>query len=260
MAAKEVKFSVEARDKLFSGGVIEWDTPAFKVKGPNITPNPTGGLGKWSAGDLGTLLKLGMTPDGDFVGSEMAKVVNNSTSKLPDADIAATLHDRALWHEGRAVWLGDEVEPTASGFRVVHRPSGGKCGNHSCPSCEVIFIASPPDRGATQMSLAYTKVTWVREMLGNRRSFVSRARAERGAAVLSEPITAIYTAQVHTVTPQTPVEEVMRIMTEHRVRHAPVVVDGGLRGIVSIGDVVKNRIDELETERAHLTNYITGSR
>jgi CBS domain-containing protein len=52
----------------------------------------------------------------------------------------------------------------------------------------------------------------------------------------------------------------MRIMTEHRVRHAPVVVDGGLRGIVSIGDVVKNRIDELETERAHLTSYITDTR
>jgi CBS domain-containing protein len=52
----------------------------------------------------------------------------------------------------------------------------------------------------------------------------------------------------------------MRIMTEHRVRHAPVVVDDGLRGIVSIGDVVKNRIDELETERAALTNYITGTR
>jgi CBS domain-containing protein len=52
----------------------------------------------------------------------------------------------------------------------------------------------------------------------------------------------------------------MRIMTEHRVRHTPVVVDGGLQGIVSIGDVVKNRIDELETERAHLTNYITDTR
>jgi hypothetical protein len=38
------------------------------------------------------------------------------------------------------------------------------------------------------------------------------------------------------------------------------VVDGGLLGIVSIGDVVKNRIDELETERAHLTNYITDTR
>ena len=89
---------------------------------------------------------------------------------------------------------------------------------------------------------------------------VVRALAERGAAVMSEAITAIYTAEVHTVRPETPVEEVMRIMTEHRVRHAPVVVDGGLRGIVSIGDVVKTRIDELETERAALTDYITGTR
>ena len=50
------------------------------------------------------------------------------------------------------------------------------------------------------------------------------------------------------------------MMTERRVRHAPAVADGGLRGIVSIGDVVKIRIDELETERAALTDYITGSR
>ena len=89
---------------------------------------------------------------------------------------------------------------------------------------------------------------------------IVRALARRGAAVMSEPVTAIYTAEVHTVTQQTPIEEVMRMMTERRVRHAPVVGDGGLQGIVSIGDVVKNRIDELETERAHLTNYITGTR
>jgi CBS domain-containing protein len=89
---------------------------------------------------------------------------------------------------------------------------------------------------------------------------IARALAKRGAAVLSEPVTAIYTAQVFTVTPQTSIEEVMRMMTQHRVRHAPVVADGGLRGIVSIGDVVKTRIDELETERAALTDYITGTR
>jgi CBS domain-containing protein len=65
---------------------------------------------------------------------------------------------------------------------------------------------------------------------------------------------------VHTVTSQTPIEEVMHMMTERRVRHAPVVGDGGLQGIVSIGDVVKIRIGELETERTALTNYITGSR
>src|SRR5262249_62318540 len=89
---------------------------------------------------------------------------------------------------------------------------------------------------------------------------IVRAFAKRGAAVMSEPVTAIYTAEVHTVTPETSLEEVMRMMTERRVRHAPVMVDGALRGIVSIGDVVKNRIDELETERAALTDYITGAR
>ena len=89
---------------------------------------------------------------------------------------------------------------------------------------------------------------------------IVRALGERGAALMSELVTAIYTAEVHTVTPETSLEDVMRMMTERRVRHAPVVVGGGLGGIVSIGDVVKNRIDELETERAHLTNYITGAR
>ena len=89
---------------------------------------------------------------------------------------------------------------------------------------------------------------------------IARALAARGAAVMSEPVTAIYTAEVHTITPDTSLDEVMRMMTERRVRHAPVVTDGVLRGIVSIGDVVKNRIDELETERAHLTDYITGAR
>ena len=89
---------------------------------------------------------------------------------------------------------------------------------------------------------------------------IVRALAKRGAAVMSEPVTAIYTAEVRTVMPQTPIEEVMRMMTEHRVRHAPVVVDGALRGVVSIGDIVKNRIDELETERVALTDYITGTR
>jgi CBS domain-containing protein len=89
---------------------------------------------------------------------------------------------------------------------------------------------------------------------------IVRALARRGAAVMSEPVTAICTTEVHTVTPQTPIEEVMLMMTERRVRHVPVVDDGGLHGIVSIGDVVKIRIGELETERTALSDYITGSR
>src|ERR1700722_1098925 len=89
---------------------------------------------------------------------------------------------------------------------------------------------------------------------------IVQALARRGAAVMSEPVTAICTAEVHTVTAQTPIEEVMRMMTERRVRHVPVVVDGSLQGIVSIGDVVKIRFGELETERTALTEYITGTR
>ena len=89
---------------------------------------------------------------------------------------------------------------------------------------------------------------------------VVQALARRGAAVMSAKVTAIYTAQVHTVTPQSPIEDVMRMMTERRVRHAPVVADGRLQGIVSIGDVVKIRLDELQTERTALTDYITGTR
>jgi len=89
---------------------------------------------------------------------------------------------------------------------------------------------------------------------------VVRAFAQRGAAVMSEPVTEIYTAEVRTVTPDTSLDDVMRLMTEHRMRHAPVLVDGDLGGLVSIGDVVKNRMDELETERTALSDYITTAR
>jgi CBS domain-containing protein len=89
---------------------------------------------------------------------------------------------------------------------------------------------------------------------------IVRALALRGAAVMSEPVTEIYTAEVRTVTPDTSLDDVMRLMTEHRMRHAPVVTDGALSGLVSIGDVVKNRMDELETERTALSDYITTAR
>ena len=89
---------------------------------------------------------------------------------------------------------------------------------------------------------------------------VVQALARRGAAVMSAQVTAIYTAQVHTVTPQSPIEDVMLMMTERRVRHAPVVADGRLHGIVRIGDVVKIRLGELQAERTALTDYITGTR
>jgi CBS domain-containing protein len=89
---------------------------------------------------------------------------------------------------------------------------------------------------------------------------VVRALANRGPGILTEPVTSIHTSQVRSVAPDAPIEDVERLMTDNRFRHVPVVEDGALKGVVSIGDVVKNRIDELEAERTSLTGYITGER
>jgi CBS domain-containing protein len=77
-----------------------------------------------------------------------------------------------------------------------------------------------------------------------------------GAEILLAPISQIMTADVRTCEPDVPIEDLARTMTEHRIRHVPVVVDGKLRAIVSIGDIVKHRIDELQAERDQLVGYI----
>ena len=65
-------------------------------------------------------------------------------------------------------------------------------------------------------------------------------------------VSAIMTAEVATCAPDEPIDDLMRLMTDRRIRHVPVVVDGALAGIVSIGDLVKSRVDELETEHDQL--------
>ena len=85
---------------------------------------------------------------------------------------------------------------------------------------------------------------------------IVRAIADRGVSVMTEAVRDICTTEVHTVPPDTQTDELMRMMTDKRIRHVPVVADGSLRGIISIGDVVKHRIDELEGERSALTDYI----
>jgi CBS domain-containing protein len=85
---------------------------------------------------------------------------------------------------------------------------------------------------------------------------VARGLHERGAGLLAEPVSSLMTADVHTCRPDAGVHDLARTMTDHRVRHVPVVDDGVLIGIVSIGDVVKARLDELEEERKQLVDYI----
>ena len=72
--------------------------------------------------------------------------------------------------------------------------------------------------------------------------------AEHGARLLALQVSQVMTSPVVTCTPEDNVTAVMALMTRYRVRHLPVVEDGKLRGIVSIGDVIKHRLDELEME------------
>jgi len=85
---------------------------------------------------------------------------------------------------------------------------------------------------------------------------IVRRLDERGAELLAAPVHEIMTPDVVTCTPDDTVDSLAETMTERRIRHMPVLVDGRLAGIVSIGDVVKSRIRQLETDREQLESYI----
>jgi CBS domain-containing protein len=87
------------------------------------------------------------------------------------------------------------------------------------------------------------------------RDIVRHLRTD-GAALLDAPVSQIMTSDVHTCSPEDSLDDLSAAMTERRFRHVPVVVDGKLYAIVSIGDVVKNRIDDLQAERDQLRTYI----
>ena len=85
-------------------------------------------------------------------------------------------------------------------------------------------------------------------------------RLGKDDAVLDSPVSAIMTTEVHTCERGQSVNELVRVMTERRFRHVPVVdANGTLTGIVSIGDVVKSRMSELEFERDQLDSYVHGT-
>lgn len=86
---------------------------------------------------------------------------------------------------------------------------------------------------------------------------VVRQLHERGADLLRRPVSEIMTGLVVTCAPDELVDDLSAVMTNNRVRHVPVVVDGRLAGIVSIGDVVKLRMEQLQAEQEHLQAYIT---
>ncbi len=87
---------------------------------------------------------------------------------------------------------------------------------------------------------------------------IVHALAEHGAALLTMTVDRLMTRKVITCVPEDTVSELMARMTQHRFRHLPVVKDGVLIGIVSIGDLVKNRIEEVEFEADSLRSFIAS--
>ena len=88
---------------------------------------------------------------------------------------------------------------------------------------------------------------------------VVRALAKTGVCSLDEPVGSMMTKEVIAVTPDKTIEECMGVMTANRIRHLPVVENGRLAGIISIGDVVKSLIEDREDLIHSLENYILGT-
>lgn len=82
----------------------------------------------------------------------------------------------------------------------------------------------------------------------------------KGKASKDTHVEEIMSTKVHTVSPEQSIQECMELMTEYRIRHLPVLDNGKLIGLISIGDVVKAIISEQEFMMGQLENYITGDR
>lgn len=115
---------------------------------------------------------------------------------------------------------------------------------------ELVSLLARHNVGALIVSTDGTTV----EGIVSERDVVRRLNEDE--SVLDGGVEAIMTTTVQTCEGTALVTELMQVMTEHRIRHIPVLTDGKLSGIVSIGDVVKHRIDELEFERDQLDHYV----
>ena len=88
---------------------------------------------------------------------------------------------------------------------------------------------------------------------------IVRGIARHGERALSMQVRELMTSEVVVCKPEDTVQEIMALMTVRRVRHVPVVQDGRLSGIISIGDVVKHRLGEIEMEAESLRAYVQGA-
>ena len=87
---------------------------------------------------------------------------------------------------------------------------------------------------------------------------ILRAQAAHKAPLESLLVANVMTTDLVTAQPSDGVEQAIRLMTEHRVRHLPIVADGQLVGVVSIGDIIKAQFDALVAENFYMRSYIQG--
>ncbi|MGH3345815.1 MAG: CBS domain-containing protein [Nocardioides sp.] len=133
------------------------------------------------------------------------------------------------------------------------------------PSQEVVTIT--PDAGVRDLIAALAEHNVGALIVSSDGSTVEGIVSERDVVrhlhhegtVVNNTVGAIMTTEVETCTPEMLLDDLMKTMTDRRIRHVPVVEDGTLVGIVSIGDVVKHRIDQLQFERDQLDSYVHRS-
>lgn len=111
----------------------------------------------------------------------------------------------------------------------------------------MVVIGTPPDSGGTCVVGIVSERDVVRRL------------HEQGADLLNKHVAEIMSGEVLTCSPDAHVDDLAAMMTNRRIRHVPVLDGGRLAGIVSIGDVVKSRMEELEAEQDQLQAYIRQS-
>jgi len=131
---------------------------------------------------------------------------------------------------------------------------------------DLVFTASPTDSVAAVAALLVARRVGAMVVLDENHAVagivserdIVRVVAELGADGLAQPISACMTRDVVFAAPNETVDQLMSRMTDRRIRHLPVLRDGKLVGIVSIGDLVKRKIDETVAEAETLKAYISA--
>jgi len=145
------------------------------------------------------------------------------------------------------------MKPTTK-IRAILEAKGGEVYAISPNATVYEAIAMMADKGVgALLVMEGEKLAGIISERDYTRKVILKGRSSREALVEE-----IMTRDVVTASPEITVAEGMRLMTDHRIRHLPLVSEGRVVGVVSIGDLVKAIISEQEETIAHLTNYITG--